>query len=66
MFFRKKIKEDALKCPRCNIHMEKLKKGNVVIDVCRKCAGMWLDKGEMEKLARMAQKMRKGDKRVKK
>jgi len=66
MFFKKKIKkvhgEDLFKCPRCNIEMEKLKKEDVIIDVCRKCGGMWLDKGETEKLADIAQKLRRGEK----
>ena len=30
--------------------MKKLKKKDVIIDVCTKCGGMWIDKGEMEKL----------------
>ena len=58
MFFKKQ--EKLLKCPRCNVKMEKLKKENVVIDVCNKCGGMWLDKGEMEKLAKIAKKLRGG------
>ncbi len=61
MFFkRKKIEkvygEELLTCPQCSVKMEKLKKEGVVIDVCRKCNGMWVDAGEMEKLAEMAQK----------
>ena len=58
MFFKKKIEkvqgENLLNCPRCNVKMEKLKKNSVVVDVCRKCKGMWLDAGEIDKLAKMA------------
>lgn len=43
---------DELNCPRCKTVMEKIKKEDVVIDVCRKCQGMWLDAGEMERLAK--------------
>lgn len=46
--------EAKLKCPRCKVYMQKLKKKDVIIDVCGKCGGMWLDAGEMEKLAEMA------------
>ena len=64
MFFKKRAKEKygekLLKCPICNKNMEKLKKENVIIDVCNKCKGMWLDKGEIEKLAKIANKMRGG------
>ena len=39
--------------------MEKLKKKNVVIDVCKKCKGMWLDDGEIHKLLNIAKKAQK-------
>ena len=45
--------EKCLICPRCNVKMEKLKKRDIVIDVCRKCGGMWADAGELEKLAKI-------------
>lgn len=45
-------KMEDLKCPRCDKVMEKIKKADVIIDVCRECQGMWLDKGEMERLAK--------------
>ena len=31
--------------------MKKLKNHTTIIDVCDSCGGMWLDKGEIEKLA---------------
>ncbi|MBS3167439.1 zf-TFIIB domain-containing protein [Candidatus Woesearchaeota archaeon] len=48
-----KCKEQLLLCPRCNIHMKKLIKKDVIIDVCPNCKGMWVDAGELEKLAEM-------------
>jgi len=65
IFKKEKIKkvhdEDVLQCLRCKINMEKLKKGDVVIDVCKKCGGMWLDAGEIDKLADMAKKVNKNE-----
>ncbi len=66
MFFKKKkitriTGEEELICPRCGISMEKLKKEEVIVDVCKKCKGMWLDAGEMEKLAQMAQTIKAQD-----
>jgi len=43
--------EEFLVCPRCRIDMDKLVRKNVVIDVCPKCGGMWVDAGEIEKLS---------------
>ncbi len=69
MFFKKKIgkdsKEELINCPRCNIKMEKLKKEEVTLDICKRCGGMWLDKGETEKLIKIARRMR-GEKSGKK
>lgn len=69
MFFKKKIKkvhgEESINCPRCNIKMEKLKKEDVILDICKKCGGMWLDKGETEKLIKIARRIR-GEKSGKK
>jgi len=48
--------EEFLLCPRCKIDMKKLVKNDVVIDVCKKCRGMWVDAGELEKLARLNKK----------
>ncbi len=53
----KKTGEKLLSCPRCRQYMKKLKKKNVVIDVCRKCGGMWVDAGELQKLAAHAKKL---------
>ena len=47
----KKSGEEYLLCPRCKIDMKKLIKKDVVIDICKKCGGMWVDKGEIQKLS---------------
>lgn len=40
-----------MKCPRCGDNeLEPRSKDNLIIDVCTVCRGVWLDKGEMEKL----------------
>lgn len=38
-------------CPACNTSMQKVKYGkfrNTIIDICKYCSGIWLDKGELE------------------
>ncbi|WP_010268281.1 TFIIB-type zinc ribbon-containing protein [Paenibacillus senegalensis] len=40
-----------MKCPICNdVRMREVKKDDVAIDVCPDCKGVWLDRGELEKL----------------
>lgn len=38
------------KCPTCDVVMNEVTKAGVWIDVCPKCVGIWLDKGELEKI----------------
>lgn len=40
-----------LKCPVCSdIKMREVEKDGVLIDVCPDCKGVWLDRGELDKL----------------
>jgi len=40
----------TLNCPKCDVPMQKKTKMDVTIDKCNKCGGIWLDRGEMEKI----------------
>ena len=61
--FKKRYDEELLVCPRCKIEMKKVKKHDVILDVCKKCKGMWLDDKEIDKLVMLAQGKGKHDKR---
>ena len=39
--------------------MEKIREADVVIDVCSKCGGMWLDDKEIDKLIKIGQQNEK-------
>jgi Zn-finger nucleic acid-binding protein len=39
-----------MKCPKCGMDLQSLKRGALQIDTCFHCGGVWLDKGEMEQL----------------
>jgi uncharacterized protein len=39
-----------LMCPNCNAGMQDVTRNDVHIDVCPRCRGVWLDRGELEKL----------------
>lgn len=41
----------VLTCPVCQGDMREIVRGGVTIDMCTKCRGVWLDRGELEKLA---------------
>ncbi|MGE0045500.1 MAG: zf-TFIIB domain-containing protein [Hyphomonadaceae bacterium] len=39
-----------LMCPNCNASMNEVKRGEVAFDMCPTCRGIWLDRGELEKI----------------
>lgn len=39
-----------LLCPNCNTSMQNVARSGVEIDMCPGCRGVWLDRGELEKL----------------
>ena len=60
MLFKKKkpqIDEKELDCPRDGKKMNKRVIGDVIIDECPKCHGLWLDDQEIDKLIEHAQKI---------
>jgi Zn-finger nucleic acid-binding protein len=49
----RKTGENLLICPRCGIYMKKIERKGVILDVCKRCKGMWFDAGEVEKLSKI-------------
>jgi len=43
-----------MKCPSCLSEMRISHRQNVEIDVCPSCRGVWLDRGEVDKLVERA------------
>ncbi|MEK7406475.1 MAG: zf-TFIIB domain-containing protein [Acidobacteriota bacterium] len=39
-----------MKCPKCGMQLEEIAFGDVRVDKCFCCEGLWLDKGELETL----------------
>lgn len=40
-----------MNCPVCdNVRMREVEKEGVIIDTCPQCKGVWLDRGELDKL----------------
>jgi uncharacterized protein len=39
-----------MKCPNCNETLVMTERQGVEIDYCPKCRGIWLDKGELDKI----------------
>ncbi len=50
-----------MNCPVCDgVRMREVEKDGVLIDVCPSCKGVWLDRGELEKLMSEFKQERQG------
>ncbi|MCL6458103.1 MAG: zf-TFIIB domain-containing protein [Gorillibacterium sp.] len=46
-------------CPICdNVQLREVEKGEILIDVCPSCKGVWLDRGELEKIMQGVREVR--------
>lgn len=39
-----------MKCPNCNVNLVMTDRCGVEIDYCPECRGVWLDRGELDKI----------------
>jgi Zn-finger nucleic acid-binding protein len=39
-----------MKCPTCNLDLQMTERQGVEIDYCPQCRGVWLDRGELDKI----------------
>jgi Zn-finger nucleic acid-binding protein len=39
-----------MKCPTCDIHLVITDRNGIEIDYCPECRGVWLDRGELDKI----------------
>lgn len=43
-----------MKCPTCNVDLKMADRQGVEIDYCPQCRGVWLDRGELDKIIERA------------
>ncbi len=54
----------ARECPRCHRPLNEKLFGDVSIDLCDSCQGLWLDDGELQRIVTQYQKGHRGEKTV--
>ncbi|RAP78016.1 zf-TFIIB domain-containing protein [Paenibacillus montanisoli] len=48
-----------MKCPVCtDVRMREVERDGVLIDICPDCKGVWLDRGELDKLVKGVREVR--------
>ncbi|NML23509.1 hypothetical protein HHL16_21695 [Pseudoflavitalea sp. G-6-1-2] len=48
-----------MKCPNCNETLLMTERNKIEIDYCPACRGIWLDKGELDKMLEYAEQQQK-------
>ena len=48
--FKKSFHQPKLTCPGCSYNMLEICHGELVMDICQECRGLWLDEGEADHL----------------
>jgi Zn-finger nucleic acid-binding protein len=43
-----------MNCPHCNVNLVMTERSGVEIDYCPQCRGVWLDRGELDKIIEKA------------
>lgn len=44
-----------IKCPRCDVPLYDTQREGVEVDVCPECRGVWLDRGELDKIIKRSE-----------
>jgi uncharacterized protein len=47
----------AMQCPACGGALVELERSGVRIDACRQCRGVWLDRGELDRILERERKV---------
>ena len=41
---------EPMRCPACGTRLVEIERSDVLIDACPSCRGVWLDRGELDKI----------------
>ena len=43
-------RSEPMRCPNCQSRLVELERSDVMIDACPECRGVWLDRGELDRI----------------
>lgn len=50
-----------MNCPVCDDRMKEVERQGVTLDICPSCKGVWLDRGELDKMLEMSRQEEGGE-----
>ena len=53
-----------MKCPLCNVDLQMTERSGVEIDFCPQCHGVWLDRGELDKIIEISGRLATGSRQA--
>jgi uncharacterized protein len=51
---------DPLRCPTCSARLVELDRSGILIDACPECRGVWLDRGELDRILERERRVASG------
>jgi Zn-finger nucleic acid-binding protein len=55
------VNREPLRCPTCGSRLVEVERSEVLIDACPSCRGIWLDRGELDKILVKERQMASAD-----
>jgi uncharacterized protein len=55
------VTREPMRCPNCNSRLVEVERSEILIDACPECRGIWLDRGELDKILVRERSMSAGD-----
>jgi Zn-finger nucleic acid-binding protein len=55
------VTREPMRCPNCNSRFVEVERSEILIDACPECRGIWLDRGELDKILVRERSMSAGD-----
>jgi uncharacterized protein len=52
---------EPMRCPNCQSRLVEVDRSEILIDACPECRGIWLDRGELDKILVRERSMSAGD-----
>lgn len=52
---------EPMRCPNCGARLVEVDRSEILVDACPDCRGVWLDRGELDKILVRERQLREGD-----
>jgi Zn-finger nucleic acid-binding protein len=58
---KSRLTGEPMSCPSCGTRLVEVERASVLIDACPSCRGVWLDRGELDKILVSERQSAEGD-----